>query len=86
MIEIGAVLIKGLSLSSLIPVPVGILIVVSLISAIIGYFTICKTNSKKNMVKALDIYLKDTKKQFILWFDEIEKYFYDRVEEIKLSL
>ena len=83
VIEIGAVLIAGLSFSSLVPVPVSVLVVASIGVALADYYAIEPAKSKRNLVFALDGYLDQTQKQFLNWFDEVEKYFNMRVEEIK---
>ena len=38
--------------------------------------------NKKNLEKAVDEFLDKTKKEFIAWFDEIEKYYNKRVKDI----
>lgn len=86
VIEVGAVLIKGLSLSSLAPIPIGILLVASIGAALADYFAVSSSRSKKQMVNAIDNYLVQVKKQFLNWFDEVENYFNMRVEEIKKTM
>lgn len=84
--EIGVVLISGLSLSSLVPIPIGVLIVASIGFALADYYTIEPARNKKAFEQALDNYLFGTKQQFLNWFDEVEKYFHMRVEEIKQTI
>lgn len=86
VIEVGVVLIKGLSLSSLAPIPIGILLVASIGAALADYFVVSSSHSKKQMVNAIDNYLVQVKKQFLNWFDEVENYFNMRVEEIKKTM
>ena len=85
-IEIGVVLIAGLSLSNLVPIPISILIVASIGAALADYYAIEPAKNKKALAQALDNYLVDAKQQFLNWFDEVEKYFNVRVEEIKQAM
>lgn len=85
-IEIGVVLIAGLSISNLVPVPISILIVASIGAALADYYAIEPAKNKKALAQALDNYLVDAKQQFLNWFDEVEKYFNLRVEEIKQAM
>ena len=85
-IEIGVVLIAGLSISNLVPIPISILIVASIEAALADYYAIEPAKNKKALAQALDNYLVDAKQQFLNWFDEIEKYFNVRVEEIKQAM
>ena len=85
-VEVGVVLIAGLSISNLVPVPISLLIVASIGAALADYYAIEPTRNKKALVQALDNYFIAAKRQFIRWFDEVEKYFNARVEEIKKSL
>lgn len=84
--EIGVVLIAGLSLSSLVPIPISVLVVASIGVALADYYAIESKKNKKALVQALDSYLVAAKQQFLNWFDEVEKYFNMRVEEIKQTL
>jgi len=85
-IEIGVVLIAGLSISNLVPIPISILIVASIGAAMADYYAIEPAKNKKALAPALDNYLVDAKQQFLNWFDEVEKYFNVRVEEIKQAM
>lgn len=84
--EIGAVLIAGLSLSSLVPVPVGILIAASFGAAMVNYFVTEPNQNRKNISQATDKYLIEAQKQFLSWFDEVENYFNNRVDELKKTI
>ena len=84
--EVGVVLISGLSLSSLVPIPIGILIVASIGAAMAEYLAFAPARSRKALAEALDKYLIETQQQFLNWFDEVEKYFNMRVEEIKATI
>ncbi|WP_299667809.1 hypothetical protein [uncultured Psychromonas sp.] len=84
--EIGVVLIAGLSLSSLVPVPVGILIVAAFAAALVDYFIIEPNRNKKNISQAIDKYLIEAQQQFLNWFDEVENYFNKRVDELKQTI
>jgi len=86
IIEVGTVLIKGLSLSSLVPIPISVLLVASIGAALADYFAVSPNRSKKQMINAIDNYLLQAKKQFLNWFDEVENYFNMRVEEIKKTM
>jgi hypothetical protein len=86
IIEVGTVLIKGLSLSSLVPIPISVLLVASIGAALADYFAVSPNRSKKQMVSAIDAYLEQAKQQFLDWFDEVENYFNMRVEEIKKTM
>ena len=85
-IEIGYVLIKGLSLSTLVPTPISVLIVASMGAALADYYAVEPNRSKKALKTAIDNYLDKAKTQFIGWFDEVENYYNKRVEEIKLTI
>ncbi len=84
--EIGVVLIAGLSLSSLVPVPVGALVAVAFGAAMVDYLAIEPNRSKKNFFQAIDKYLSEAQQQFLTWFDEVENYFNQRVEGIKQTI
>lgn len=84
--EIGVVLIAGLSPSSLVPVPISILIIASISVALIDYLAVEPNRSKKSFAQAVDKYLAETQQQFLNWFDEVENYYNKRVEEIKRTL
>ena len=73
-VEIGTVLVAGLSLSNLVPVPIGVLIVASIGAALTDYYVIEPTRSKKSLAQALDNYLINAKKQFLEWFDEVRNF------------
>ena len=84
--EIGVVLIAGLSFSSLVPIPISALVAASIGAALADYYAIEPKKNKKALAQALDSYLVAAKQQFLNWFDEVEKYFNMRVEEIKQTL
>ena len=84
--EVGVVLVAGLSLSDLIPIPIGALLVTSIGAALADYYAVEPKRSKNTLKQALDNYLVAAKQQFLNWFDEVEKYFNTRVEEIKATL
>ncbi len=86
VVEVGVVLIAGLSLSSLVPIPVSVLVVASIGAALADYYAIEPARNKKNLALAFDGYLTQAKQQFLNWFDEVEKYFNTRVEEIKQTV
>ena len=60
--------------------------VASIGAAIADYYAIEPTRNKANLSEVFDIYLTQTKHQFLNWFDEVEVFFNKRVEEIKQSM
>lgn len=86
VIEVGVVLIAGLSISSLVPIPISVLVVASIGTALADYYAIEPVHNKKNLVLAFENYLTQAKQQFLNWFDEVERYFNVRVEEIKQGM
>ena len=86
VLEVGVVLIAGLSLSSLVPIPISVLVVASIGAALADYYAIEPARNKKNLALAFDTYLVQAKQQFLNWFDEVEKYFNARVEEFKQTM
>lgn len=84
--EVGVVLISGLSISSLVPIPIGILIAASIGAAMAEYYAFAPARNRKALAQALDEYLTEAQQQFLNWFDEVEIYFNMRVEEIKQTM
>lgn len=84
--EIGMVLIAGLSFSSLIPIPVGVLFATTFGSAMADYLFIEPNKNKKQFFLAIDKYFSEAHQQYLNWFDEVENYFNKRVDEIKQTL
>ena len=62
------------------------LVTPSRLTALADYYAIEPAKNKKALAQALDNYLVDAKQQFLNWFDEVEKYFNVRVEEIKQAM
>ena len=85
-VEIGAALAAGLSVSSLVPIPISILIVASIGTALADYHVLEPAKNKKRLAQAVEIYLKEAQKQFLKWFDDVEQYYNRRVEEIKQDM
>lgn len=85
-LEVGRLLVSRLSLSSLSPMSISLLIVVSIGAALADYYAIEPRRSRISMQNALNSYLNQTKEQFIAWFDEVETYFNKRSEDIKSSI
>lgn len=85
-IEIGSVLIAGLSFPALVPIPISILVAASIGAALTDYYVIEPARNKKKLALALEDYLLRAQQQFLQWFDEIENYFNARVEEIKKTM
>lgn len=84
--QVGVVLISGLSMSTLVPIPIGILFAVAFGVTIADYLILEPKKDEKILSQALDKYFSEAQQQFLSWFDEIEKYFYQRIEEIKKTL
>lgn len=82
-IEIGYILIAGLKFSNLFPIPISVLIIASIGVVFADYYAIEPTRYKKSMLEAFECYLNKTQKQYLDWFDEVESYFNNRVEQIK---
>lgn len=84
--EVGGVLVSGLSFTALAPVPVGVLVAVALGAAMINYLAIVPKKNKENFSREIEKFLNEVQQQFLNWFDEIEKYFHQRVQEIKQTI
>lgn len=61
--EIGVVLVAGLSLSSLVPIPISALVVASIGAALTDYYAVEPKKNKKALAQALDSYLAVAKQQ-----------------------
>jgi len=86
-VGIGVVLIQGLSVSSLVaPIPIGILVVATLGVALADYLRSGANRNKNSFSEAVRAYLYETQQQFLNWFDEVERYFNRRTEEIKHTI
>jgi hypothetical protein len=83
---IGIVLISGLSFSSLVPIPVSVLVAASLGAALVDCLAVEPNRSKKSFAQAVDKYLAEAQLQFLNWFDEVENHYNKRVEEIKRTM
>lgn len=84
-VEVGAALAAALSLA-IAPIPISALVVVS-IGALVAHHHLAGTHmDKRALTRALDSYLVTAEQQFLNWFDEVEKYFNKRVEEIKQTM
>lgn len=85
-IEVGVVLCARLPFSALVPVPVAALVAISLGMALADYYAIEPAKNQKNLATALDSYLTEAKAQFLGWFDEVERYFRERVEALRQTM
>lgn len=83
---IGSVLVKRLSFSSLVPVPIGVLVAAALGTALTDYLAVEPRRSKKQFRQVANSYLKDVQQQLLLWFDEIENYYNKRVDEFRQTI
>lgn len=86
VLEIGAVLISGLPISNLVPIPIGVLVIAAFGSAAVDYIAVQPSRNKKNLYLAIDNYLIEVHINFMRWFDEIENYYNKRVNEIKKTI
>lgn len=86
VIELVIVLTKGISLSSLVPIPISVLVVISIGATVADYYAFEPARNKKRLALAFDDYLAQAKQQFLNWFDEVEFFFNKRVEEIKQTM
>ncbi len=82
-IELGVALISGLSLTSLVPIPIGLVVVAAIGASLTDFYALSPKRSRKELKSAIDTFLDQTEKQFLDWFDEVESYFNKSVEEIK---
>ncbi|CEP34092.1 MULTISPECIES: hypothetical protein [unclassified Halomonas] len=80
---IGAVLATGLSVSNLVPVPVGLLFAAAFGAAMTNYLIVEPNRNKKNLYLAIEKYLSEAQQQIHNWFNEVENYFDRRAGEIK---
>jgi len=83
---ISVVLIKGLPLSSLVPIPICVLVVVALGVVLVDYYALEPNRSEKKLKEAVKTHLDEVQQQFLNWFNEVERYFNKRVDEIKLTM
>lgn len=86
ILGIGIVLFSGLLLSSVGPVPIGVLFAAAIGAAIVDYLFIELTKSKKRFSSAIEKYLNEAKEQYLSWFDSVENYYNARVEQIKETI
>jgi len=86
-VGVGTVLAKGLTASSLVtPIPISVLIFATLGAVLVDYLAIAPNKSKKGLSVAISNYITEVKIQFLDWFDEIERYFNARAEELMQSM
>ena len=62
-------------------IPFIVIICGAIVASGVTYFS-KPSADKRNLEKAVDEFLDKTKKEFIAWFDEIEKYYNKRVKDI----
>lgn len=79
---IGVYAILKQALVSSLKVPIAVLIAAAIGSFCVSYFAVTEKMNKEKFRIAISEYLNTVKKDFISWFEEIERYFYRRVEEI----
>lgn len=65
---------------------VSIVVAAALVGMLVEYRLAQPSLSRRKFKKAADSYLMEAKRQFLLWFDEVEAYFYIRAGEIKATL
>ena len=83
---IAYVLISGSGISAFFPAPIAVIISASIGAVLIDYYVIEPKRSKNAMKINIDNYLIQAQKDFLEWFDEIECYYYKRVEDIKQTI
>ena len=83
MCGLGVARIAGLSFSSLVPVPIGILFVAAVGAVVVDCMVIEPNRNKNKLPLVIDEYLIEVQKQYLNWFDEIESYYNKRVDELK---
>jgi len=64
-------------------VPVALVIAASIAAYCISYFAVVPNSNKNKFNESVNKFLDEIQYQFLAWFDEIEKYFYKRVDELK---
>lgn len=65
---------------------VSIVVAAALVGMLVEHCLVQPNRSKRKFKKAVDCYLEEAKRLFLLWFDEVEAYFYTRAGEIKAAL
>ena len=87
VVGVGVILIQGLSVTSLAaPIPIGILVFATLGAVLVDYLAVSPNRSKKGFSEAVKNYLTEVQQQLLNWFDEVERYFNNRAEEIMHSM
>ena len=85
-IEVGYILISGLSITSIVPIPIAIVLFASVCAAMSDYTVIGPKRSKELLTKAVNDYFVQLEQQLLGWFDEIEEHFNMRMREIEHSI
>ena len=79
---VGGILIFALSPASPV-VPIAIVVAASVAAFCVSYYVITPGQDKNKFEEAVGKFLDEIKRQFLAWFDEIERYFDRRVNELK---
>lgn len=83
---VGSLLISNLYAVPFDPVSISVIIVAAFGVALADYFLIAPRMNKQHFKKAVDKFLSETQQQFLNWFNEIEQYFIQRVNQIKKEI
>jgi hypothetical protein len=81
----GSVLVFALSRAAPV-VPIALVVAASVAVFCTWYFKVTPDGNKEKFAAAVDKYLSEVKSGYISWFDEVERYFNRRAEEIKCSI
>ena len=81
---IGGILVFALSPASPV-VPVAVVVAASISAFCLSYQVIEPNRSKAKFTVAINTYLDEIRKQYLAWFDEVERFFNKRVNELKAT-
>jgi len=79
-IAVGGVL--KYALTTTVNVPIVIIIAGAVAAFCVSYFKILPNQNKVNFRRAIEDFLSESKKEFIVWFDEIEIYYNERIQRL----
>lgn len=79
--SIGGLLVYSLSPAAM-TLPIALVIAASISAFCISYFKATPHVNKSKFKVAVNKYLMETKKSYIAWFDEVERYFNKRADEV----
>jgi len=70
------------ALTTTVNVPIVIIIAGAVAAFCVSYFKILPNQNKVNFRRAIEDFLSESKKEFIVWFDEIEIYYNERIQRL----